>query len=75
MRVVLRDTEFVAQLDIDPDPNNDQLALLAACVLSLRRAGTGRTRGRGRVSAWLVDKSYTATHFAHFQKIVTGEAP
>jgi len=79
MRVVLRDIEFIAQLELDPDARDDQLgdelALLSACVLSLRRAGTGRNRGRGKVRSWLVDGSFIATHFAHFQHIVTGTEP
>jgi hypothetical protein len=74
LRVVLRETPFVAQLSIDRDLQCDQLALLAACVMSLRRGGTGRNRGRGRLKAWLVDEKFTADNFADFQRIVKGEA-
>lgn len=74
MRVVLRETPFVVQLDFPQDPSEDALSLLAACVMSLRRAGTGRNRGRGKLEAWLVDKEFTAKHFAHFQQAVKGEA-
>lgn len=55
LRVVLRQTPFVARLDLDGDPDADSLALLAACVRCVRRAGTGRNRGRGRLAARLHD--------------------
>jgi len=75
MRVVLRDTPFIAQLDFDQAPDADTKGLLVACVMSLRRAGEGRNRGRGRLVARLCDKQgsdITATHFAHFQQLVKG---
>ncbi len=75
MRVVLRETPFVAQLDFASDPSEDALALLAACAMSLRRAGTGRNRGRGRLDAWLVDKPFTARHFARFAEALKKERP
>lgn len=60
MRVVLRDTPFEARLTFADLPNGspqeqqqDDLALLAACILGLRRAGIGRNRGRGRLKAAL----------------------
>ena len=34
-------------------PEDHDLPLLAACILALRRAGTGRNRGRGRLRASL----------------------
>lgn len=63
MHVILRETPFVARLSIStdsrvgPDDLNDMKAFLAACVLSLRRAGTGRNRGRGRLKATLHDET------------------
>ena len=53
MRVVLRDTPFEARLTFTAEPGADDLALLAACTVALRRAGTGRNRGRGRLRATL----------------------
>lgn len=58
MRVVLRNTVFSSRITLMA--SNDQQAeemtkLLAACVSSLRRAGTGRNRGRGRLKATLHD--------------------
>lgn len=55
MRVVLRGTPFEAELAFAEPAQPDDLALLAACILGLRRAGTGRNRGRGRLMATLHD--------------------
>jgi hypothetical protein len=77
MRVVLRGTTFVAPLGLAREPDADTLALLAACVLALRRGGTGRNRGRGRLQVELCDGGglpVTAIHFAHFQRVVKGGA-
>ncbi len=75
VRVVLRETPFLAQLEFDEDPPSEALALLAACVLSLRRAGTGRNRGRGRLAASLGDEKFTARQFTHFQMLARGGTP
>jgi CRISPR/Cas system CSM-associated protein Csm3 (group 7 of RAMP superfamily) len=78
MRVVLRNTPFVAELHFDEDPDQTAKALLAACVLSLRRAGTGRNRGRGRLTARLYDQQgndITGEWFEHFRRLVKGGAP
>lgn len=78
MRVVLRDTPFVAQVDFDQDLGDAATALLAACVMSLRRAGTGRNRGRGRLVARLHNEQgndITRERFTRFQQLVRGQAP
>lgn len=78
MRVVLRDTPFVAELHFDKDPDQTAKALLVACVLSLRRAGTGRNRGRGRLAARLYDgqgNDITGECFEHFRRLVKGGTP
>lgn len=77
VRVVLRETPFIASLDFDDAPHEDAKALLAACVLSLRRAGLGRNRGRGRLQARLLDENkndITAACFQYFCQLVRGEA-
>jgi len=66
MRVLLRKTPLVAQLDFDHEPKETHLALLAACVAGLRRAGTGRNRGRGRVQVWLESEEAQAAHLNSF---------
>lgn len=75
MRVVLRQMPFVAQLDFDQEPSEIAKALLAACVLALRRAGTGRNRGRGRLEAHLANADFTAACFARFQQLIQGGQP
>jgi len=75
MRVVLRQTSFCAWLDFAADPAADDLALLAACALSLRRGGTGRNRGRGRLCLRLLDEQGSTDvtlqpHFGHFQQLL-----
>ena len=53
MRVVLRDMPFEAKLTFPGESTPDDLSLLASCIVGLRRAGTGRNRGRGRLQATL----------------------
>jgi hypothetical protein len=53
MRVVLRQTPFEARLTFPCGSQPEDLELLAACTVALRRAGTGRNRGRGRLRATL----------------------
>jgi CRISPR/Cas system CSM-associated protein Csm3 (group 7 of RAMP superfamily) len=74
MRVILRGTPFVADLNFAQRPEEDDLALLAACVMALHRAGTGRNRGRGRLRAELLDAdgaAVTEQHFGSFKKAVS----
>jgi hypothetical protein len=73
MRVVLCQTSFRAWLDFASDPGADDLALLAACTLSVRRGGIGRNRGRGRLNLQLLDEQsndITETHFEHFKQLL-----
>lgn len=76
MRVILRQTPFVADLELIPSDKEAEdetdLALLTASVLALRRAGTGRNRGRGRLRAYLQSEAYTAEQLARFRQMVTG---
>ncbi|HEU5382390.1 MAG TPA: RAMP superfamily CRISPR-associated protein [Ktedonobacteraceae bacterium] len=77
MRVLLRQTSLRAWLDFAPDPEEDDLALLAACTLSVRRAGIGRNRGRGRVRLHLLNEQgsedTTTRSFERFQHLLRGE--
>jgi hypothetical protein len=62
-RVILRGTVFHARLTFHADSlTNDQKGLLGACVKGLRRAGTARNRGRGRLRAWLEDDARQPLH-------------
>jgi hypothetical protein len=73
-RVLLRGAELIAELDFDAPPDEKALALLAASVLALRRAGLGRNRGSGRLKAVLQDEAFTAIHFDRFKQLVAGGA-
>jgi len=74
MRVVLRETIFTASLTLGDDVDlQTDCSLLAACTMGLRRGGTGRNRGRGRLSCRLLDaqgNDITQSSFAHFRQIV-----
>lgn len=73
MRVILRETLFEAPLQFSQPPEATDLALLSASVLAFRRAGTGRNRGRGHLTARLLDinrQDVTATYFKVFQEAV-----
>lgn len=67
MRVVMREQIFYAPLQFTREPTNDEKAFIAACVLSLRRMGTGRTRGRGHVSVCINNAPQEAEKFATAQ--------
>jgi hypothetical protein len=80
MRVVLRETPLVATMRFDEPPDSSALGLLAACVLSLRRGGMGRNRGRGLMTARLYDPTkpadrsdVTDAHFQSFKVLVRGK--
>ena len=53
MRALVRGTTLLARLDFAQAPDERALALLAACALGVRRGGSGRNRGRGRLSMLL----------------------
>jgi CRISPR/Cas system CMR subunit Cmr4 (Cas7 group RAMP superfamily) len=72
-RVVLRETVFSAPLEFTVPPTSTALALLAACAHSVRRGGSGRNRGRGRLRVWLNDDSYTQGQIDLFEKLIREE--
>lgn len=77
-RVLLRETPLIAELDFETAPSDRTLALLAACVLSVRRGGSVRNRGRGRLQLLLHnhlpadynDAMFSQQQFAHFAREV-----
>lgn len=76
-RVILRETPFVAELTILDDTPDEEIALLQACVMSLRRVGSSRNRGRGRVSASLKDENgedLSLEHYENFKKLIEGNS-
>lgn len=74
IRVILRETTFAARLhlpaQLDGDSTQRVLMLLAACAKALRRAGTSRNRGLGRLKAVELcdaqEKPITSTYFERF---------
>ncbi|MCU0490920.1 MAG: hypothetical protein MUD01_05010 [Chloroflexaceae bacterium] len=81
IRVLLRDTFLVAPLDFDADFSNKDrtLGLLTACTLAVRRGGTARNRGRGRLQLLLheaepsayTDATFTEACFATFARLIS----
>lgn len=72
-RVILRQTPFESKLTFVRDPKDTEKALFAACVKGLRRAGTARNRGRGRLVARIESEGgqdVTSTWFQHFKQEV-----
>lgn len=55
IRVILRETIFESRLEFLQEPEEKQLALLAACVASFRRLGSHVHRGLGKVKADLFE--------------------
>jgi len=76
IRVILRETSFVATIRFIEsnvaERRPEALMLLAACAKALRRVGTGRNRGLGRIKdVQLCDKAQTPVtedYFARFCK-------
>lgn len=76
IRVLLRGTPLIARLGFETEPNTQVLALLATCVLAVRRGGMAHNRGRGRMSLLLHnsiptnynDTTFTKECFEHFAK-------
>jgi hypothetical protein len=64
-RALLRATPLVAQLEFSEPPTPDDLALLAACALAVRRGGSMRNRGRGRIDLLLHQEAPDELDFRH----------
>lgn len=72
-RVILRRTVFYADLHLPDDPTERQKGLMAACVKGLRRAGLARNRGRGRLTASIVDDAGKNLSDAWFRDFFRGK--
>jgi len=74
-RVVTRGVVFNARLDFDGDPQSRHVALLTACAITVRRAGSGRNRGRGHVDVRIEGKGFDiAQHLKAFEALVRDQA-
>lgn len=76
MRVLLRDITLTATLSFASDPATQAgaLPLLAACAAELRRGGTGRNRGRGRLQVTLEDEVTMQEYLKQFAQCIGAEA-
>ncbi len=77
MRVLVRELTLGADLMFEGELGQTERALLAACALALRRAGTGRNRGRGRLkNVRLFEGSADITDqaFEQFKRLIKQEA-
>jgi len=66
-RVIKRETPFTAELDFIEKPNPEDLALLSACILAFRRAGTSRNRGKGKLKAELLSPENKGVAYERFK--------
>jgi len=81
IRTILRETVFTAQLDFMSPPQDNDLPLLAACAKGLKRAGSNRNRGLGRIVVELYEtnpatidsKLTTNSCFEKFQTAITSQ--
>lgn len=70
MRVLLPGVTLEASLSFDREPTEAELQLLAAALLDLRHAGTGRNRGRGWLQAELDNAQTTQKFFQAFGEAI-----
>ena len=70
MRVLLPNVILESQLNFDGKLEAIHEQLLAATILDLRRAGTGRNRGRGWIEVELEDDGYTKDLFKEFAEAI-----
>lgn len=64
VRVVIRGLKFYAPFSFYIQGEEKDKALLAACVMSLRRAGLSRGRGKGKIKARITDRPLEPEQFA-----------
>jgi hypothetical protein len=67
VRVLIRDLTLYAPLSFTNELGADEKALLAACVMSLRRAGLNRTRGKGQIKVKITSRPLTPLEFSNSQ--------
>ena len=73
LRVIVRQTTFMAGLHFMTQPDVLTVPLLAACVKAWRRGGLGRNRGLGKLQAMLCDSTgqdKTDDYFNQFKQAV-----
>ena len=81
IRTILRETVLTTQLDFMSPLDGNDLFLLAACAKGLKRAGSNRNRGLGRIVVELYEtnpvtadsESATNSYFKKFQTAITSQ--
>lgn len=68
-RVLIRGITLYAPLTLNSRTDDFEKALLAACVLSLRRAGLGRNRGKGKIQVVVTDRPLNPTEFSETDQV------
>jgi hypothetical protein len=74
-RVLLRKLVLETELRAERDLTDAELEWLCACALALRRAGTRRNRGRGRIKVTLQDEAFMKAKFKGLQKELNNAGP
>lgn len=75
VRVLIQGLTLYAPLSFLSEPNDEQKALLAACVMSLRRAGLNRNRGKGQIRLQITERPLEPDAFARSQADFADQAP
>jgi hypothetical protein len=75
VRVLVKGLTLYASLSFTTDPGPDEKALLAACIMSLRRAGLNRTRGKGRIKVKINARPLTPLGFSESEDKFNDDAP
>jgi hypothetical protein len=75
VRVLISDLTLYAPLSFTNEPEVNEKALLASCVMSLRRAGLNRTRGKGQIKVKITTRPLTPLEFLNSQDKVNDLSP
>jgi CRISPR-associated protein Csx10 len=71
-RVVSRDLVLTAPVSLESD-DEDSVALLAACASMVRRGGSNRTRGMGKIAVRLAEAELQQRAISRFEAILRGQ--
>jgi hypothetical protein len=74
VRVLVKGLTLYSSLSFTREPDADEKALLAACVMSLRRAGLNRNRGKGQIRLRVTDRPLEARTFAQANEAIPDQA-
>ena len=64
IRVLLHGITLYAPVHFFTPPTDDEKALLAACVMGVKRAGLGRNRGKGKIQMTLTGRPLSPQEFS-----------